>query len=177
MHDFIIKPAWTIKRTVKDRLRSSPGYCSAVGFGRKYLPPSQAPLTRLKLSQGNVATAPARDFQGLCPYFRQMKDLGEVAFRNYLEVSFRSPAGVGAGNNSENKDIGLLSGNDIFLNYCRKSKNHLSPGFRHNSIVLGSVRAPDFVFVCSAVDKICGKGRNNSIAKIFLMGDLKKKIS
>lgn len=81
------------KTHCKGEVAEPPGYCSAVGFRRKNLPRSQAPLTRLKLSQGNVATAPARAFQGLCSHFRQMKDFwgssaSEVDLRKYLEVSF-----------------------------------------------------------------------------------------
>lgn len=81
------------KTCCKGGVAETPGYCSAVGFGRKKLPRSQAPLTRLKLSQRNVATAPARDFQELCSYFRQLKDFwessaSEVDLRKYSKVSF-----------------------------------------------------------------------------------------
>lgn len=105
----------------KGEVAEPPGYCSALAFGRKNLPRSQAPLTRLKLSQGNVATAPARDFQGLCSYFRQMTDFwgssaSEVDLRKYSEVSFYIGGWSWRGNNLKNMDFGLLSGKYIYLN-------------------------------------------------------------
>lgn len=50
-------------------------------------------VTRLKLSQGNLATAPARDFQGFLSVFQANEGFwggfpSEVARRNYLIVSF-----------------------------------------------------------------------------------------
>lgn len=112
IHDLIIKPAWIIKATVKDK-RNQPGSCSAVG-GNICL--DILPSTRLKASQGNAASAPARDFQGLCPYFGQMKDFGEVLSVKQLSENIRksgfcrAEAGVGTTNKAQNTDLGLLSG-------------------------------------------------------------------